>query len=100
MAPISDINVQQEDRSTATDTTGTAAEPTSTQAVVMIAGIGGVIAASISAAVRYLKRAGIKWWLQPLRGSCLLSQNAGAIHATRWQMRLITYTTDNQSPAL
>ncbi len=56
-APISDINVQQENRTTATDTTtGVAAEPTSTPGVAMLAGIGAVIAAVVGAAVWYLKR--------------------------------------------
>jgi hypothetical protein len=56
-APISDINVQQENRTTAADTTtGVAAEPTSTPGVAMLAGIGAVIAAAVGAAVWYLKR--------------------------------------------
>ena len=56
-APISDINVQQENRTTATDTTtGVAAEPTSTSGVAMLAGIGAVIAAAVGAAVWYFKR--------------------------------------------
>ncbi len=56
-APISDVNVQQENRTTSTDTTtGVAAEPTSTSGVAMLAGIGGVIAVAIGAAVWYLKR--------------------------------------------
>ena len=56
-APISDINVQQENQTTATDTTaGVAAEPTSTPGVAMLAGIGAVIAAVIGAAVWYFKR--------------------------------------------
>ena len=56
-APISDINVQQENQTTATDTTpGVAAEPTSTPGVAMLAGIGGVIAVAIGAAVWYFKR--------------------------------------------
>ena len=56
-APISDINVQQENRTTATDTTtGVAAEPTSTPGVAMLAGIGAVIAAAVGAAVWYFKR--------------------------------------------
>jgi len=56
-APISDINVQQENRTTATDTTtGLAAEPTSTPGVAMLAGIGAVIAAAVGAAVWYFKR--------------------------------------------
>jgi hypothetical protein len=56
-APISDINVQQENRTTAADTTtGVAAEPTSTSGVAMLAGIGAVIAAAVGAAVWYFKR--------------------------------------------
>ncbi|MDF2728212.1 MAG: hypothetical protein K0S84_1755 [Nitrososphaera sp.] len=56
-APISDINVQQENQTTATDTTaGVAAEPTSTPGVAMLAGIGAVIAAVVGAAVWYFKR--------------------------------------------
>jgi hypothetical protein len=56
-APISDINIQQENQTTAADTTtGVAAEPTSTPGVAMLAGIGAVIAAVIGAAVWYFKR--------------------------------------------
>ena len=56
-APISAINVQQENQTTATDTTaGVAAEPTSTPGVAMLAGIGAVIAAVVGAAVWYFKR--------------------------------------------
>lgn len=57
-APISDINVQQENQTIAADTitTGVAAEPTSTPGVAMLAGIGAVIAAAVGAAVWYLKR--------------------------------------------
>jgi hypothetical protein len=56
-APISDINVQQENQTTATDTTaGVAAEPTSTPGAAMLAGIGAVIAAVVGAAVWYFKR--------------------------------------------
>jgi hypothetical protein len=56
-APISDINVQQENQTTAADTTtGVAAEPTSTPGVAMLAGIGAIIAAVIGAAVWYFKR--------------------------------------------
>ena len=56
-APISDINVQQENQTTAADTTtGVAAEPTSTPGVAMLAGIGAVIAAAVGAAVWYFKR--------------------------------------------
>src|ERR671914_895652 len=53
-APISDINVQQENRTTAADTTtGVAAEPTSTSGVAMLAGIGAVIAAAVGTAIWY-----------------------------------------------
>ncbi len=56
-APISDINVQQENQTTTADTTtGVAAEPTSTSGVAMLAGIGAVIAAAVGAAVWYFKR--------------------------------------------
>jgi hypothetical protein len=55
-APISDLNVQQENQTTAADTTGIAAEPASTPGIAMLAGIGAVIAAAIGAAVWYFKR--------------------------------------------
>jgi hypothetical protein len=55
-APISDLNVQQENQTTTVDTTGAAAEPTSIPGVAMLAGIGGVIAVAIGAAVWYFKR--------------------------------------------
>ena len=56
-APISDLNVQQENRTTAADTTtGVAAEPTSTPGVATLAGIGAVIAAAIGTTVWYFKR--------------------------------------------
>ena len=56
-APISDINVQQENQTTAADTTtGVAAEPASTPGIAMLAGIGAVIAAAIGAGVWYFKR--------------------------------------------
>jgi hypothetical protein len=56
-APISDINIQQENQTTATDTTtGVTAEPTSTSGVAMFAGIGAVIAAAVGAAIWYFKR--------------------------------------------
>lgn len=56
-APISDLNVQQENQTTAADTTtGVAAEPTGTPGVAMLAGIGAVIAAAIGAAAWYFKR--------------------------------------------
>jgi hypothetical protein len=56
-APISDLNVQQENQTTTADTTsGVAAEPTGIPGVAMLAGIGGVIAVAIGAAVWYFKR--------------------------------------------
>ena len=55
-APISDLNVQQENQTTTADTTGAAAEPTSIPGVAMLAGIGGVIAVTIGAAGWYFKR--------------------------------------------
>ena len=55
-APISDLNVQQENQTTTADTTGAAAEPTSIPGVAMLAGIGGVIAVAIGATVWYFKR--------------------------------------------
>ncbi|MDQ3848517.1 MAG: hypothetical protein M3261_06140 [Thermoproteota archaeon] len=55
-APISGLNVQQENQTTAADATGIAAEPASTPGIAMLAGIGAVIAAAIGAAVWYFKR--------------------------------------------
>ena len=56
-APISDLNVQQENRTTTADTTaGVAAEPASTPGVAMLAGIGAVVAVAIGATVWYFKR--------------------------------------------
>jgi hypothetical protein len=55
-APISNLNVQQENQTTTVDTTGAAAESTSIPGVAMLAGIGGVIAVAIGAAVWYFKR--------------------------------------------
>ena len=56
-APISDVNVQQENQTTAADTTtGVAAEPASMPGIAMLAGIGAVIAVAIGAAVWYFKR--------------------------------------------
>lgn len=56
-APISDLNVQQENQTTTADTTaGVATEPTSTSGVAMLAGIGAVIAVAIGAAAWYFKR--------------------------------------------
>jgi hypothetical protein len=56
-APISDLNVQQENRTTTADTTaGVAAEPASTPGMATLAGIGAVVAVVIGAAVWYFKR--------------------------------------------
>ena len=56
-APISGLNVQQENRTTTADTTaGVAAEPASTPGVAMLAGIGAVVAVAIGATVWYFKR--------------------------------------------
>ena len=56
-APISDINVQQENQTTTVDTTaGVVAEPTSTPGVAMLAGIGAVIAVAVGATIWYFKR--------------------------------------------
>jgi hypothetical protein len=55
-APISDINVQQENQTTTADATGVAAEPASTPGIAMLAGIGAVIAVAVGAAVWYFKR--------------------------------------------
>jgi hypothetical protein len=56
-APISDLNVQQENRTTTADATaGVAAEPASTPGVAMLAGIGAVVAVAIGATVWYFKR--------------------------------------------
>ena len=55
-APISDLNVQQENQTTTVGTTGAAAEPTSVPGVAMLAGVGGIIAVVIGAAVWYFKR--------------------------------------------
>ena len=57
-APISDLNVQQENQTTTADTTAgvAAAEPASTPGVAMLAGIGAVVAVAIGAAAWYLKR--------------------------------------------
>src|ERR671914_897821 len=56
-APISDLNVQQENQTTTADTTGAAAaEPASTPGVAMLAGIGAVVAVAIGAAAWYFKR--------------------------------------------
>ena len=56
-APISDINVQQENQTTAVDTNGgVAAEQTSTPGVAMLAGIGAVVAVAVGATVWYFKR--------------------------------------------
>ena len=55
-APISGLNVQQENQTTAADATGIAAEPASTPGIAMLAGIGAVIAAAGVAAAWYFKR--------------------------------------------
>jgi hypothetical protein len=56
-APISDINVQQENQTTTVDTTaGVVAEPTSTPGVSMLAGIGAIIAVAVGATIWYFKR--------------------------------------------
>jgi len=56
-APVSGLNVQQENRTTTADTTaGVAAEPASTPGIAMLAGIGAVVAVVIGAAVWYFKR--------------------------------------------
>jgi hypothetical protein len=56
-APISDINVQQENQTTTVDTTaGVVAEPTSTPGVAMLAGIGAIIAVAVGATIWYFKR--------------------------------------------
>ncbi len=56
-APISDLNVQQENRTTTTDTTaGVVTEPTSAPGMAMLAGIGAVVAVAIGATVWYFKR--------------------------------------------
>jgi uncharacterized protein HemX len=55
-APISDLNVQQENQTTTVDTTGPAAERASVPGVATLAGVGGIIAVVIGAAVWYFKR--------------------------------------------
>jgi septal ring-binding cell division protein DamX len=56
-APISDLNVQQENQTTTAETTTTAAvEPTSLPGVAMLAGIGAVVAVAIVAAGWYFRR--------------------------------------------
>jgi hypothetical protein len=56
-APISDLNVQQENQTTTADTTaGVAAEPASTPGVMMLAGIGAIVAIAIGATAWYFKR--------------------------------------------
>jgi hypothetical protein len=54
-APISDLNVQQENQTTAAETTA-AVEPTSLPGVAMLAGIGAVVAVAIVAAAWYFRR--------------------------------------------
>jgi hypothetical protein len=53
-APISDLNVQQKNQTTAAGTT--AVEPASPSGIAMLAGIGAVIAAAGVAAAWYFKR--------------------------------------------
>jgi hypothetical protein len=53
-APISDLNVQQKNQTTAAGTT--AVEPASQSGIAMLAGIGAVIAAAVVAAAWYFKR--------------------------------------------
>ena len=53
-APISDLNVQQKNQTTAAGTT--AVEPASPSGIAMLAGIGAVIAAAVVAAAWYFKR--------------------------------------------
>src|SRR5919108_4297595 len=56
-APISDLNVQQENQTTTAETTTTTAvEPTSLPGVAMLAGIGDVVAVAIVAAAWYFRR--------------------------------------------
>ena len=56
-APISDLNVQQENQTTTAETTTTTAvEPTSLPGVAMLAGIGAVVAVAIVAAAWYFRR--------------------------------------------
>jgi cobalamin biosynthesis Mg chelatase CobN len=55
-APISDLNVQQENQTTTAETTTTAVEPTSLPGVAMLAGIGAVVAVAIVAAAWYFRR--------------------------------------------
>jgi hypothetical protein len=56
-APISDLNVQQENQTTTADATAdVAAEPSSTPGVAMLTGIGAVVAVAIGAAAWYFKR--------------------------------------------
>jgi hypothetical protein len=56
-APISDLNVQQENQTTTAETTTTAAvELTSLPGVAMLAGIGAVVAVAIVAAAWYFRR--------------------------------------------
>jgi hypothetical protein len=53
-APISNLDVQQKNQTTAAGTTAT--EPTSTPGIAMIAGIGAVVAVAIVAATWYFRR--------------------------------------------
>jgi hypothetical protein len=54
-APISDLNVQQENQTTTAENTA-AVEPTSPPGVAMLAGIGAVVAVAIVAAAWYFRR--------------------------------------------
>jgi hypothetical protein len=54
-APISDLNVQQENQTTTTAGT-TAIEPASPPGIAMLAGIGAVVAVAIVAAAWYFRR--------------------------------------------
>jgi hypothetical protein len=54
-APISDLNVQQENQTTTAETTA-AVEPTSLPGVAMLAGIGAVVAVAIVTAAWYFRR--------------------------------------------
>lgn len=53
-APISDLNVQQENQTTTAGTT--AIEPASPPGIAMLAGIGAVVAVAIVAAAWYFRR--------------------------------------------
>src|SRR6266511_3376544 len=55
-APISDLNVQQENQTTTTTAGTTAIEPASPPGIAMLAGIGAVVAVAIVAAAWYFRR--------------------------------------------